>query len=193
MTQNQTMNLILRLMSMGAVSLLISSCGLLLFLGQGEISEEQKTRDSDWEVKNFIDKFGDQTNQRYLINKVRFTGRFSNSATTGSRLDAQIGVKSSHEVMIYLYEYGIFEMLSLSADTYHVKIKTPDNQELQGVAVCQKTCLLSEKFSLAVHKQLITGANIKFYIEEESQYTASSTYRFSTGEHEGYSHTFDQL
>jgi hypothetical protein len=51
----------------------------------------------------FVDKFGDPTENAYLI--MNFSGVFSNSATNNSELKASI-LLSEYEIGIGLYEYG---------------------------------------------------------------------------------------
>ena len=185
---------LIRLASSFAVLALItltSSCAdiLLSIAADSETkgqSEEEKEKESDWEIGYYIDDYGDKTHKSYLINKARFRGKFSNFVTSGSELTAEVMVSAADKVRINLYEYGWNESVSWDTETYLVKIKTPDNREFQGEAVCRKVCALTEELSQMVHQQLMTGENLKFYLEHNDEYIGNSTYRFSTGKHQGY-------
>lgn len=180
-----------------ALITLTTSCADILLLSLADDSETkgeaEKEKESDWKIGYYIDDYGDQTSESYLINKARFRGRFSNFVVSGKDLTAEVMVSAANKVRINLYEYGLMESVSWDAETYMVKIKTLDNREFQGEAICRKVCLLSEELSQAVHQQLMTGESLKFYLEHNDEYTGSRTYRFSTGKHQGYGYTFDKL
>ena len=68
------------------------------------LCKTRKQKNNQWTVQTYIDKFGDDTKEKYLTNLSRFKGAFSNSATENSDL----GVKSLIEpkkVSFELYEY----------------------------------------------------------------------------------------
>ena len=77
----------------------------------------------NWEVKYFVDDFGDPTNQGYITNNKILEGQFSNSATTNAKLLAYFIVKDSSNVALKLFEYGSNAVKAYSTDNYSVKIK----------------------------------------------------------------------
>ena len=108
----------------GYVFIILMACAPLFFgcpAGDSSVSQEvrdsiiQARRDSirqsvrskeiekmQWEVKNFVDDFGDPTGNRYLSAESK--GTFSNSATNDSPLFAQLLVTTGHSGL-FLYEY----------------------------------------------------------------------------------------
>ena len=57
----------------------------------------------DWKVDYYVDEFDQPTEDRLVY--ALFSGKFSNSATTDSRLDVKMVVDNEY-VGIFLYEYG---------------------------------------------------------------------------------------
>ena len=58
-----------------------------------------------WKIMNFVDDFGDTTDEVYLTTETDLSGTFSNSATTNSKLTAQILVPYK-KVHLFMQEYG---------------------------------------------------------------------------------------
>ena len=77
-----------------------------------EAEEKEKIRLANlnntgmWKVWNFKDKFGNQTKVKYITNKSKIEGEFSNTATQNSNLNVDFIITSSKEIAIQLYEYG---------------------------------------------------------------------------------------
>ena len=69
-------------------------------------SEVDDSDDSEWEIDNYVDDWGDDTENQYLRTIVK--GTFSNSATTGSDLQADVFFDKDH---------FWFRLLEYSGDT----------------------------------------------------------------------------
>jgi hypothetical protein len=67
--------------------------------------DNDKSVNSDWEIINSIDKFGDKTNEKQIINICK--GTFNNTATLGSKLSIRLNVlkDSIPFLIIQLFEY----------------------------------------------------------------------------------------
>ena len=71
-----------------------------------------------WLVRPFVDEFDLPTDEYYIVNGTPFTGKFSNSATTGSELRAYLFCEKtksydyglSEYIEIRLYEYGQYRV-----------------------------------------------------------------------------------
>ena len=63
-----------------------------------------------WSVNYYVDDFQQPTEEWYITNETSFTGTFSNSATTNSKLLVQVAVDEfegeGKRVAFFLYEYG---------------------------------------------------------------------------------------
>lgn len=67
------------------------------------VSSNSKNSEDNWQLKYYVDEFGDNTNEKYAC-YVEY-GTFSNTATNDSNLIVYIMVDSD-DVAIQLYEYG---------------------------------------------------------------------------------------
>ena len=70
----------------------------------------------NWEIGYYVDDFGDKTNDSYVIGT--FTGTFSNSATSGSRLTVYVYLDPVYPsiTQIRLLEYGSSKATFLSSE-----------------------------------------------------------------------------
>jgi hypothetical protein len=83
----------------------------------------------DWEVKYFVDEFGDPTNTGYITTKELISGSFSNSATNNADLLAQFLIKDSANVGLKLYEYKSNVVKAYSTKSYSVIIKDSEGKK----------------------------------------------------------------
>lgn len=72
-----------------------------LFAAQGRFLELTQ----HWFIKNYVDDFGDPTDEGYLYGI--FTGTFSNTATTGSDLKVMVAIQPSHDE--YMISFRLLE------------------------------------------------------------------------------------
>ena len=68
------------------------------------VTNTPETVKCDWEIGEFTDEFDKPTGKKYMINYVS-NGKFSNSATTNSRLSAALQI-TSDSIAFMLWEYG---------------------------------------------------------------------------------------
>lgn len=88
--------------------------------------EKEETAPETWRVQYFIDEFGEETDEGYLLNVCE--GAFSNSATTNSFLYVKI-IVTPEDVRFDMYEYGDFFMKGEGSLEYRVKL--PDDTEMR--------------------------------------------------------------
>jgi len=63
----------------------------------------------NWNIKYFVDSFGDPTDSAYLDHRKKIRGKFSNSATTDSKLDIDILISDGNDgqyIRFTFFEYA---------------------------------------------------------------------------------------
>lgn len=89
-----------------------------------------------WVEGYFVDEFNQPTDDRYVINSIKYLGTFNNSATTNSELTAEVLVTDEEEVEIFLYEYGdnlVKNNSSSKHDEYAVLVRDASGNKTQFV------------------------------------------------------------
>lgn len=83
-----------------------------------------------WEKRYYVDEFDQPTSKWYVANINYFVGKFSNSATTDSTLDARILV-DAEKIAFVLYEYGKYQVKNSysRSNSYTVKMKDSSGQQ----------------------------------------------------------------
>ncbi len=151
----------------------------------------------DWEVKYFVDEFGDPTNNGYITTKELISGNFSNSATNNASLLAQFLIKDSAHVALKLYEYESNVVKAYSSKKYSVKIK--DNKGEKYLMTCSiykggDRVYFDESYKKnhisKFHKLLIKGGNLTVVITD-TEY-GLTTYKITVNG-DGYKNAFDTL
>ena len=91
---------------------------------------------SQWEIGNYVDEFGEETEERFLHQTV--SGTFSNSATTNAKCTYFIEHNKKEKVLgISIYPYDGNSMESFYEDTFQdVKIKKPSGELVTIEAFC---------------------------------------------------------
>ncbi len=75
-----------------------------------------------WGINNYVDDFGDPTENKYIKNTNPITGTFSNSATTNSNAYLAI-LFSTKNTYIQLYEYNLNSRVKKYSDTtYNINV-----------------------------------------------------------------------
>ena len=59
-----------------------------------------------WQIDRYVDEFGDYTNEYHIRNKKFIEGKFSNSATDGSKLTIVLLITDKKSCAVKLWEYG---------------------------------------------------------------------------------------
>ena len=129
-----------------------------------------------WTEKYFVDEFNDPTYKNYLTTKSRLSGTFSNTATTNSKLTAEIIVTYSY-ISFILYEYGSQQVKSYSNEKYNITIKCGYSKTtIEGYLTSGQIAVIgSDKKTLL--DALASGEKVSFYIENAKYRT--SNYLFS--------------
>lgn len=152
-----------------------------------EASGAPETDDGIWSVNYYVDNFNQPTDEWYISTGDYFTGTFSNSATTNSKLLVQAAVdyddQSGVRVAFFLYEYGrtlVKNSSSQYVDEYNITMRTEDgaDQQLTGTLYCGGDRLfIDDSYVDQVLAALQGEGTISFYIEMADR--ATSTYLFS--------------
>ena len=95
----------------------------------------------DWRIDYSVDDFNQPTDEWYITEDEYLVGTFSNSATTNSKLYANVMVDLDDNVMIFLYEYGSRQVKNSSErywDEYNITMRTPDgaDHKITGTMYC---------------------------------------------------------
>ena len=178
---------------------LTTSCGELFLLGivcvalcVSEVPEPY----SDWQIIRHVYENNQETGERFVRNNESFKVQSAEWVKDGSAIKAaDIWVSSAEEVTIYFYVDLVDLAIKLGRGEYFLKVRGSENEQWEDQVDCDHRCELSEELSQTVHKQLLTGENLEFsfYLEHNDEYIGNSTYRFSTGKHQGYGYTFNNL
>lgn len=116
-----------------------------------------------WLVKNYVDEFGNPTDNKYITTST--IGTFSNSATNGSELYVEILVNKNN-VEIELLEYGSYPISVIGRSAY-INVKMSVNGETidVGEATFDKyTKRLTINNALPVFKALTENPNVRMLI-----------------------------
>ena len=122
---------------------------------------------SQWEVGNYVDEFGEKTEETFLHQTV--SGTFSNSASTNAKCAYFIEHSKIEEVLaISIYPYGRSLKESFYEDTFQdVKIKKPSGEVVTIEAFCFKGMIF---FSEEEYVQLMD------VLKEKGEYKVAMTY-----------------
>lgn len=132
-----------------------------------------------WEVRYYVDEFGDETDQGYVSTKELLSGTFSNSATTNAELIANFLISDSTSVSISLFEYGSSKVKAYSETYYDIFIKLDDGSKVTCTGVMTKQGdriyldyknWLKEKTTI-VHSALMTNKKLTLLIKEQDSHT----------------------
>ena len=123
---------------------------------------------SQWEVGNYVDEFGEKTDDVFFHQTV--SGTFSNSASTNAKCSYFIEHTKVEEVFaISIYPYGRSIKESFYEDTFQdVKIKKPSGEVVTIEAFCFKGMIF---FSEEEYVQLMDA------IKERGEYKVSMKYK----------------
>ena len=116
-----------------------------------------------WLVKNYVDEFGNPTDNKYITTST--IGTFSNSATNGSKLIAGI-IVNKNDVEIELLEYGSYP-ISVVGSSASIKVKMSVNGETIDVGKAtfsKSTKRLTINNALPIFKALTENPNIRMLI-----------------------------
>lgn len=157
-----------------------------------------------WIIKNYVDKFKEKTEKRYITYKDNIIGNFSNTATQNSPLKVEIAIDYIYNketpydyepyVSIFLYEYaGNNPVKSYKNDKYTVSIKDKSGYKFTIEAINSSSDRLSfsNSGSKAIHYALEKGGLLKFVIVEKD--TPTSEYYFEIKNANNYTNAYYKL
>ena len=145
-----------------------------------------------WEIRNYVDSFGDPTSSKYITNKYHIEGKFNNTATTGSPLNVDFFINDSTKISIELYEYARNTAVRGSniGDLYKVKFRDKNNKEYFTFARNYSDRLNFDDDAL-IHKVLLRGGTVKFVITI-NKYPAT-VYKFTIENADWYENAYELL
>ena len=79
-----------------------------------------------WELKNFVDLFGDETSEQYITNIYGFDGTYENTAVSNKYLSARV-IVSAKVISFILHKNGNYKVKPASYENYIMRIKNESN------------------------------------------------------------------
>ena len=149
---------------------------------------------SKWEKRYYNDEFNNPTNNAFIAPVDYFSGTFSNSATTNSRLSAYIRVNSD-DCEIMLWEYGSSLVKAYSTTDYDITILLPNGTKKYFTGTMYKNgfAICFDDYNGIISLLKSTNGTLKIYLKEDSDYGVNSTYLFevdTSGFKDLYNQTF---
>lgn len=134
-----------------------------------------------WEMRYYLDEFGNQTDRPYVINRTNFSGTFSNSATTDAKLKAAVYVEQNM-VSISLLEYGDNLVHGYYSDGHQYEVNvltsTGDAIGMQGILAQGGSGILLNDYSARFIDLLKEGGELKVSMKETT-HGSMDTYLFT--------------
>lgn len=133
----------------------------------------------------YVDEFDQPTKDGYVANTVYISGKFSNSATTDSKLSVTV-VADKSDIAFFLYEYGYNLVKNASSryeEEYDIVMKTADGTkyDMTGTIYCGGDRLfIDAKYESKVLKALKSGGNVSFYIVQSDWTTTTYLFTINT-------------
>ena len=126
----------------------------------------------DWRIDYSVVDFNQPTDEWYITEDEYLVSTFSNSATTNSKLYANVMVDLDDNVMIFLYEYGSRQVKNSSErywDEYNITMRTPDgaDHKITGTMYCgDDRVFVDEAYTDEVLTALKGEGNVMFRLEK---------------------------
>lgn len=141
------------------------------------------TPPSIWSIRHYVDNFGDPITKGYIFSGA-ISGKFSNSATTDSRLIADLLIDRSDKIAFQLYEYGDNNPTKgYHPDGEYFDIFVKDDQGLKSAFIgildqgSDRIRFISPDDARKFHKALMNNNEIKVFIQNDD--TPTSNYSFT--------------
>jgi hypothetical protein len=171
--------------------------------GTWEFINKNKNIDSNdfgmWEIRYFVDEFGDPTSQGYIEGKKRIYGTFSNSATTNDDLGVEFIIDKGR-FYFQLFEYNRTHSVkgNISSQSYKIQVKH-NGKVVKGGRKKNKdfrATNYSDRLKVNYPDDLINlfsqGGEFKFSIIETGDY-ANGSYKFTVNDVSGFSNAYKKL
>jgi hypothetical protein len=112
------------------------------------------TTQAQWELRYYVDEFGDKTEETYMY--MRASGTFSNSATQNSKCIYDF-VDSGESLEVHVKEYGNRMATDTKSTFETVKIKTPsgDVKSIKDVFFTKSGILFFDKETYTQIKSIL--------------------------------------
>ena len=156
------------------------------------------SNNSFWKIKHFVDEFDMPTNRSYIVNEKYEKGKFSNSATTDSKLDVVVFFQDFADtkeefISFGLIEYGWNEVKNSFSENEYYDIRMMDNAgqkyTLTGYmpAKGSKVRIVNNDCEIVVNA-LKQGGTVRFvFVEKENGLNKYSFTIDANGFNEAYS------
>lgn len=125
-------------------------------------------------IRNYVDRFGDPTSDKYITQSGRQHGLFTNSATTNEDMEWYI-IVSEDEVSFVIYEYERTRLLGSAGypDKYDIYVKAGSNTSYFSGLNRSDRISLNSKESDDFITLMRENDSLKIQIEENTIYTAT--------------------
>lgn len=161
-------------------------------LEKRDIESGIKDSSTLWSIRNYVDDFGDKTEEKYIGFDKYIVGTFSNSATTDSELYVQFLIDKANGVAIQLLEYGNSFVKAFSDTDYSITVKRESGEKFTTSGTMPKSndrIYCSD--SSAIIDAISSGEDVSFYIEISNG--AMSTYLFTIPGDLSFEEKYDSL
>ncbi len=157
------------------------------------IRRENANKTGMWEIRYYVDEFGEKTESGYIANADFISGVFSNTATNNSDLNVWLLIDDSNDIAIKLYEYARSNPVKTArSKSYKVLIQDNDGDKYDLSATnYSDRLIIDEDDSYQLHKALIRGGTLKFKIIESDRRTTN--YSFSIDNADFYGNAYRKL
>lgn len=146
-----------------------------------------------WDIRYYVDEFGERTKDGYITNTLLIRGTFSNTATQDSKLDVRFLITNSSDISIKLFEYaGNNPVKAYSSERYTVLVQDRDEDRLRLKATNHSDRLsFDDDSSKKIHNALMKGGTLVFRITEDD--TPTTQYNFTVVNADWYENAFRKL
>lgn len=152
-----------------------------------------------WTLKAYVDEFDMPTDEYFIVNKQIFTGKFSNSATNNSELEAVVFCErtrdNSEYISIRLFEYGKYRVNNTFSKTRYYDIVMMDNAGskyyFEGyISPEHSDILVDDDVSVSnIINALKKGGTVRFAITDQNNNLTK--YIFSIDNATGFENAYD--
>ena len=135
-----------------------------------------------WEKDFYVDDFNEPTDEWFI--RRSFTGKFSNSATTDSRLSGYVFIDAK-DISIFLYEYNSHQVKNIYSRTkdYAISVRLADGttKEFSGCIYSEGDRIMVNESQVSSLKALLkNGGDMKFYVYEKDNSVTNYLFEIST-------------
>lgn len=153
-----------------------------------------------WEVRYFVDDFGERTKEGYITTKKSIYGTFSNTATQNSDLRVDFIIASEKSVAVQLYEYNGNNPVKGYKDTYRVLVQdgsgerhtlSASNWDSDRLSFSRTSYGKGKSDAEKMFDILLKGGNIKFKIVDSDR--SSTEYNFAISDADWFENAYIKL